>query len=169
MLRSIHYFSRCGHIKGKPFKGGGETIRILQAASEALAEASPLTLVLVGLGAVVALPVLKKGLQSAVEVTSRGISETSDVVGDITENVKSGWGTMLQDARTPCSSNRAEHVGTMTGAAIGGVIGASTGGPLGAGLGAVVGGGLGGAMRCRRTHAVSSMEVPTPAEEFSAQ
>ncbi|HUW65341.1 MAG TPA: glycine zipper domain-containing protein [Spirochaetia bacterium] len=115
-----------------------------------------------GLGAVVALPALRKGLHSAAEMTSRGISETSDAISGMTGNVKSGWGAMVQDARTPCTNTRAGHVGAMTGAAIGGVVGASAGGPLGAGLGAVVGGGLGGAMGCHRTP-----EVPPPAESLT--
>jgi len=141
-----------GHTTGKR-SGGGEKIRILQAASEALAEASPLTLVLVGLGAVVALPALQRGLRSAAEVTSRGISETSDVISGLTENVKSGWGAMIQEARASYSNAEPGHVGTVTGAALGGVVGASAGGPLGAGLGAVVGGGLGSAVGRRRAHA----------------
>ena len=117
----------------------------------------------------VALPALRKGLHNAAEMTTRGIAETSDVISGAAGNVKSGWGAMVQDARTSCTNTRAGHVGAMTGAAIGGVVGASAGGPLGAGLGAVVGGGLGGAMGCRRTPEVSPpAENITPADDFGA-
>jgi hypothetical protein len=116
----------------------------------------------VGLGAVIALPVLKKGLHSAAGMTSRGISETSDAISGMAGNIRSGWGAMVQEARSSCTNARAGHVGAMTGAAIGGVVGASAGGPLGAGLGAAVGGGLGGAVGCHKAPGVPPAETTIP-------
>jgi len=118
-----------------------------------------LTLILVGLGAVVAFPALKRGLGSAADAVNKGFRETSEAMSEAGANLKSGWGTLVQGARSSCTNVTAGQVGAMTGAAIGGVLGASAGGPLGAGLGAVVGGGLGGTVGCHR-----AAQVPPPAD-----
>ena len=148
-LRFDSSFNEGGGYYHQAMRGGG-IIKILHAASEALAEASPLALILVGLGAVAAFPALKRGLGSAADAVNRGFRETSEAMSEATANLKSGWGAVVGGARSTCANVTAGQVGTMTGAAIGGVIGASAGGPLGAGLGAVVGGSLGQTVGCRR-------------------
>lgn len=119
-------------------------MKILEVASKSLAEASPLTLLLVGVGAWLVFPSLKKGLRTTAVAATKGVIGVTDSVTKFANNVSEGISDVVAEAGS--MSTGSAVAAPAVGAALGGAVGAGVGGAIANSLGATVGAGLGGAI-----------------------
>ncbi len=140
-------------------------MRFLREVTEVMSETSPLTLGALGLGVLIAGPVISSGLRAVAVTAAKGVLEITDQARNISSQAKNEWGQMLNEARQQPSPNWSNPNGSTVGASVGGAIGAglgSTAGPVGAaaggGLGAGVGATVGDEMNETNTNETKSLK-----------
>lgn len=122
-------------------------MKALSVVTEALAEASPLTLAALGVTALFGGPVIKAGLRGVGVAAVKGALEISDQLAGTVNQTRKQWDGIVTEARAYQMPYNMENVaGTTVGAGIGGAIGAGLGSMVGPGVGTAAGGGIGGAV-----------------------